>query len=171
MRKVCPHLFFPLGLVPARGNVCSMPFSSFTRVSGEAPATSTSVPEKVCELRKFRDRLSVSDFGILKQHGYSSGRQTNHFGREDRCRQRHLKAYSMFSFLLQIIYTVDQISVDRDDPVLFQNPVHVSQSSAPVLFRITFPAIESFFHGTDDGFVPAACKVNRSNAMKDPEKW
>ena len=38
--------FFPLGLVPARGKVCSMPSSSFTRVSGEAPATSTSIPEK-----------------------------------------------------------------------------------------------------------------------------
>ena len=36
----------PLGRVPARGNVWSTPFSSFTRVSGEAPATSTSVPEK-----------------------------------------------------------------------------------------------------------------------------
>ena len=36
----------PLGLVPARGKVWSTPFSSFTSVSGEAPATSTSVPEK-----------------------------------------------------------------------------------------------------------------------------
>ena len=104
------------------------------------------------------------------QHGYSSGCQTNRFGREDRCRQRHLKEYSMFSFLLQIIYTVDQISVDRDDPVLFQNPVHVSQSSAPVLFRITFPAIESFFYFPDDGFVPAACKVNICTSRKNPTR-
>ena len=29
-----------------QGKVCSTPFSSFTRVSGDAPATSTSVPEK-----------------------------------------------------------------------------------------------------------------------------
>ena len=36
----------PLGLVPARGNVWRMPSSSFTSVSGEAPATSTSVPAK-----------------------------------------------------------------------------------------------------------------------------
>ena len=36
----------PLGLVPARGKVWRTPFSSFTRVSGEAPAISTSLPEK-----------------------------------------------------------------------------------------------------------------------------
>ena len=36
----------PRGLVPARGKVWSIPSSSFTRVSGDAPATSTSVPEK-----------------------------------------------------------------------------------------------------------------------------
>ena len=33
---------FPRGRVPARGNVWSTPSSSFTRVSGEAPASSMS---------------------------------------------------------------------------------------------------------------------------------
>lgn len=42
----------PLGLVPARGKVWSTPFSSFTSVSGEAPATSTSVPRS----RTYRGR-------------------------------------------------------------------------------------------------------------------
>ena len=36
----------PLGLVPARGKVCRTPSLSFTRVSGDAPATSMSLPEK-----------------------------------------------------------------------------------------------------------------------------
>ncbi len=36
----------PLGLVPASGNVCSTPSLSLTRVSGDAPANSTSVPAK-----------------------------------------------------------------------------------------------------------------------------
>ena len=37
---------FPLGLVPARGKVWRTPFSNFTRVSGEAPATSKSLLAK-----------------------------------------------------------------------------------------------------------------------------
>ena len=36
----------PRGLVPARGNVWSTPSLSLTRVSGDAPATSMSLPEK-----------------------------------------------------------------------------------------------------------------------------
>ena len=38
--------FAPRGLVPASGKVWSTPSFSLTRVSGDAPATSMSLPEK-----------------------------------------------------------------------------------------------------------------------------
>ena len=45
-RRLSSSSVAPLGRVPARGKVWSVPFSSFTRVSGEAPAISISSLEK-----------------------------------------------------------------------------------------------------------------------------
>ena len=45
-RALSSSLVFPLGLVPARGKVLKVPFSSFASVSGEAPASSMSSLEK-----------------------------------------------------------------------------------------------------------------------------